>query len=87
MAAGTIAANGEIGDQADGHPGIGRGLLGVRQTLGGEPLQKQMKIDFMPMRFGEGFDFRAARIAQRLGPVAPVTLTVFLCQLHGLQAV
>jgi hypothetical protein len=63
MTAGAVAADGEVRDQTHRHACIAGRVLGVREPLGGEPLQEQMKFDFVAVRVRKRFDLGAARIA------------------------
>ena len=74
MAAAGIRADGEVGDDADGHAGLLGGALGFAKALVGAPLGVGVEGDLVRVLAGEVGDGRAARIAKFGRPVAPVPM-------------
>ena len=72
VAAGRVGADGDVGNQADRHPGFaGCRLRGV-QTDFGAPLQIGVEGDFVRVLGGKPRHLRAVRAAQSLRPGVPV---------------
>jgi len=72
LAAATVGADGQVGDQADAHATASGGLLGAFQAARDQPLAEGVEADVVAVFLGEAQECRALRAAPLLWPMAPV---------------
>ncbi len=85
LAAAAIGAHRQVGDQADGHPGLARLALGMLQATLGQPLAEGTEVHFLGVIGAERGHRRLAGAAQRLRPASPVGAGAQV-RLQGLEA-